>query len=45
MLKDALKLKGRVGIVLKDKDGNIKETRDIENLVVTTGLNLSLIHI
>lgn len=39
MLKDALKLKGRVGIVLKDKDGNIKETRDIENLVVTTGLN------
>lgn len=39
MLKDALKLKGRVGIVLKDKDGNVKETRDIDNLVVTTGLN------
>ena len=39
MLKDALKLKGRVGIVLKDKEGNVKETRDIDNLVVTTGLN------
>jgi hypothetical protein len=39
MLKDALKLKGRVGIVLKDKDGNIKETRDIDNLVVDAGLD------
>lgn len=39
MLKDALKLKGRVGIVLKDKDGNVKETRDIDNLVVDAGLD------
>ena len=38
MLKDSLKLRGRVGIVLKDKDGNVKETRDIDNLVVDTGL-------
>jgi len=39
MLNDSLKLKGRVGIVLKDKDGNVKETRDIDNLVVDTGLD------
>lgn len=38
MLNDSLKLKGRVGIVLKDKDGNVKETRDIKNLVVNDGL-------
>jgi hypothetical protein len=38
MLKDSLKLKGRVGIVLKDKDGKVKETREIDNLVVDTGL-------
>ena len=39
MLNDSLKLKGRVGIVLKDKDGNVKETRDIDNLVVDAGLD------
>ena len=39
MLNDQLKLKGRVGIVLKDKDGNVKETRDIDNLVVDAGLD------
>jgi len=39
MLKDSLKLKGRVGIVLKDKDGNVKETREVDNLVVNTGLD------
>ena len=38
MLKDSLKLKGRVGIVLKDKDGNVKETREVDNLVVNAGL-------
>lgn len=36
--KDSFKAKGRVGIVLKDKDGNVKEERDIENVVVDTGL-------
>ena len=39
MLNDSLKLKGRVGIVLKDKNGNVKETREIDNLVVNTGLD------
>lgn len=39
MLNDSLKLKGRVGIVLKDKDGNVKETREIDNLVVDAGLD------
>ena len=37
MLKDGFKAKGRVGIVLKDKDGNVKEERDVTNLVVTEG--------
>lgn len=39
MLSDNLKLKGRVGIVLKDKDGKVKETRQINNLVVDAGLD------
>jgi hypothetical protein len=39
MIKDALKLKGRVALVLKDKEGKIKETRDIDNLVVDAGLD------
>ena len=39
MLNDTLKLKGRVALVLRDKDGNIKEERDINNLVVTAGLD------
>ena len=37
MLKDGFKAKGRVGIVLRDKDGNVKEERDVTNLVVTEG--------
>jgi len=39
MFNDGLKLKGRVGIVVKDKDGNVKETRQAENLVVDSGLS------
>jgi len=39
MLQDSLKLKGRVGIVVKDKEGLVIEQRDIENLVVNDGLN------
>jgi hypothetical protein len=31
-------LKGDVAIVLKDKNGKIKETRNMKNLVVTAGL-------
>ena len=38
-MNDAIKLKGRVSIVLKDKNGKVKETRNVENLIVTTGLN------
>ena len=38
MINDNLKLRGDVAIVLKDKDGNIKENRIINNLVVTAGL-------
>lgn len=37
-IQDTLKAKGRVGIVLRDKDGNVKEERTEQNLVVTTGL-------
>ena len=39
MLKDTLKLRGDVSIVLRGPDGKTKEKREIKNLVVTTGLN------
>lgn len=39
MIKDALKLRGDLTIVLRDKDGNIKESRQETNLVVSAGLN------
>ena len=39
MLNDKLKLSGRVGIVVTDKNGKVKETRKETNLVVNTGLN------
>lgn len=39
MIKEALKLRGDLGIVLRDKDGNIKEQREEKNLVVSAGLN------
>lgn len=39
MLQDSLKLTGRVGIVLKDKDGNVIQEQTTENLVVNDGLN------
>ena len=38
MINDNLKLRGDVAIVLKDKNGNVKESREIHNLVVTAGL-------
>ena len=38
MFNDNLKLSGQVNIVLRDKNGNVKEERTEENLVVTTGL-------
>jgi hypothetical protein len=39
MIKDGLKLRGDLGLVLRDKDGNIKEQREEKNLVVSAGLN------
>lgn len=39
MVKDKLKLRGDVAIVVKSKDGKIKDTRKIHNLVVDDGLN------
>ena len=37
-MEDSIKLRGDVAIVVKDKDGNVKEKREEKNLVVTTGL-------
>ena len=39
MLIDGMKAKGRVNIVLKGKDGKVKESREINNLVVGSGLD------
>jgi hypothetical protein len=39
MFNENLKLSGQLTIVLRDKDGNVKEERTEKNLVVTTGLN------
>jgi hypothetical protein len=33
-----LSVKGRLSIVLRDKDGNVKEEREVDNLVVNAGL-------
>jgi hypothetical protein len=38
MFNENLKLSGQLAIVLKDKDGNVKEERTEKNLVVTAGL-------
>ena len=38
-MNDGLKLRGDVALVLRDKDGNVKDERLIENLIVDTGLN------
>ena len=38
MITENLKLSGQLNIVLKDKAGNIKDEREVKNLVVTTGL-------
>lgn len=37
MIRDGLKITGAVEIKLFDKDGNVKDQRNIKNLVVTTG--------
>lgn len=38
MINENLKLKGRVALELKDAQGNIKQTQEIDNLVVDAGL-------
>ena len=38
MINDNMKAKGRLSVILKDKDGNVKDTREVDNLVVNTGL-------
>ena len=38
MLDDSLKTKGVVQVQLLDADGNVKESREIPNLVVSSGL-------
>jgi hypothetical protein len=38
MIIDNMKAKGRLSIVLKDADGNIKDQREVDNLVVKAGL-------
>lgn len=35
---EKLKLSGQLNLVLKDKNGNIKDEREVKNLVVNTGL-------
>ena len=37
MLNDGLKLKGRLDIVVTDKDGNVKDSAHVPNTVVTDG--------
>ena len=38
MINENLKLSGQLNIVLKDKAGNVKEQREVKNLVVNSGL-------
>jgi len=39
MLNENLKLRGDVSLVLKGKDGKVKDSREIKNLIVNDGLN------
>lgn len=38
-MKDTLKLTGAVSLVLRDKEGNVKHSKEAKNLIVDTGLN------
>lgn len=40
MINDSIKASGELQIVLRDANGNIKEERQIPNMVVTVGKNL-----
>jgi len=39
MFKETPKVKGTLEIVLRDKDGKVKDQRKLKNLIVTTGVN------
>lgn len=39
MITDGLKLSGALKIDVVDENGNLKDSRELKNLVVTTGLN------
>lgn len=39
MINSEIKATGRLSVVLTDEDGNVKDTRDINNLVVSDGLD------
>ena len=39
MINEGLKLRGDVALVLRDKDGNVKNEQKVKNLIVDTGLN------
>ena len=39
MINEGIKLRGYVALILRDKNGNIKEDRKVKNLIVDTGLN------
>lgn len=36
---DGIQMKGKLNIVVRDEQGNIKESREVDNLVVTVGKN------
>lgn len=38
MINNEMKALGRLAIVLRDEQGNVKDTREVDNLVVNTGL-------
>ena len=38
MINDKVKVSGKVRLVLKDKNGKVKESREIKNLLVSSGL-------
>lgn len=39
MFKETSKVSGHLKVILKDKDGKVKETRSLKNLIVATGVN------
>lgn len=38
-MKEGFKIVGELELILRDKDGNIKDYRKLKNLIVTAGLN------